>query len=242
MGYVHGFGEWIAAVLEHWHGWVSGSVIAFALEIGEKVWKFEVPRKLFIWILGLGLLWSVFAAWRDEHMNTEAVIEEKAHVSSQYNQCDKERAVQSALAQRYSADLASEQLQISNQQDTFNRCILAMGQTNLPTPTKIQVVRWSIPGEIAINGTKGRMWVLVALTNKTFSSTKGTMKCDGAFVPIEATLLTQGEALRADFRPINEQSAHVEFMYPPWSYRNPLVLAAYTELGHDIHSCAFTMD
>jgi hypothetical protein len=30
--------KWAVAVLEHWHGWVSGSILAFAFEISDRIW------------------------------------------------------------------------------------------------------------------------------------------------------------------------------------------------------------
>ncbi|MGD0568533.1 MAG: hypothetical protein ABSA78_09005 [Candidatus Sulfotelmatobacter sp.] len=63
--------EWVRSVIEQWHGWVSGGVLAFGLEIAEKIWDFKVTKKLFLVILGLGFFWSIFASWRDEHTKVQ---------------------------------------------------------------------------------------------------------------------------------------------------------------------------
>lgn len=60
-------GRWIAAVLKHWAGWVVGTGVSVILLIGQEFWEWQPSRWQFILILSLGLLWSMFAAWRDEH-------------------------------------------------------------------------------------------------------------------------------------------------------------------------------
>jgi len=59
--------DWVIAVLEHWHGWVSGSLLAFFFELGDKIWEWKPSKKLLFTFVLLGLLWSIFSAWRDEH-------------------------------------------------------------------------------------------------------------------------------------------------------------------------------
>ena len=58
---------WAVAVIEHWHGWVSGGVLAFGLEISDRIWEWKPSKALFIVILSCGLVWSFFSAWRDEY-------------------------------------------------------------------------------------------------------------------------------------------------------------------------------
>jgi hypothetical protein len=61
--------EWSVAVFEHWHGYVSGTIIAFAFEWGEKLklWEWKPPKKLLVAILSMGFVASIFSAWREEH-------------------------------------------------------------------------------------------------------------------------------------------------------------------------------
>ncbi len=54
------------AVLENWHGYVSGGILAFGLEISDRLWDWKPSKKLFIGILATGLAWSIFSAWREE--------------------------------------------------------------------------------------------------------------------------------------------------------------------------------
>lgn len=61
--------EWGVAVFEHWHGYVSGTILAFAFEWGEKLklWEWKPPKKWLIAILIAGFLASIYAAWHEEH-------------------------------------------------------------------------------------------------------------------------------------------------------------------------------
>jgi hypothetical protein len=64
---VSDFWMWVLAVIEHWHGYVSGGVLAFGLELLERFREWKPSKKVFATILALGFLASIFAAWKDEH-------------------------------------------------------------------------------------------------------------------------------------------------------------------------------
>jgi hypothetical protein len=78
---VSDFWTWIVAVIEHWHGWVSGSFIAFVLELGDRFWDWKPSRKLFALILVIGFLISIFSAWREEHRKYVEKAEELEKLS-----------------------------------------------------------------------------------------------------------------------------------------------------------------
>jgi hypothetical protein len=190
-----------------------------------------------------------YRAWVFEHNNAQTAMygmdgmDGKAEAWPKYNTCDKERAVKSVLTDTYSSQIAQQRTQLDSEQDTFNRCILAMGQKNTPEPLKIEVMRWKIPETYTYaNVGKIQFWTLVVVTNKVFSATRGTLECDSPFSAITSTLLTHGNALRADYERINPHAIHIEFLYPPWSSQNPLVFAAYAPEGKDINSCSFKLD
>src|SRR5438132_1171740 len=61
------FGHWSIAVFKHWYGWVGGTLISIVLLLGQELRNWQPSRWQFVVILGLGLFWSMFAAWRDEH-------------------------------------------------------------------------------------------------------------------------------------------------------------------------------
>lgn len=60
--------DFIVAVLEQLHGWISGGLLALSVELLDRIWDWKIPRKpwIAIFIVG-GLIVSVFAAWREEH-------------------------------------------------------------------------------------------------------------------------------------------------------------------------------
>src|SRR5882762_4898853 len=72
-----------------------------------------------------------YRAWVFEHRNAEAAMYGpggKSEVWGAYNTCDREKAVKTVLADTYSSQIAQQRVQLDNEQGTFNRCILAMGQ------------------------------------------------------------------------------------------------------------------
>jgi hypothetical protein len=148
MEFLRGFPEWLLAVTEHWHGWVSGGVLAFGLEIGEKLWKWEISKRAFAIILGVGLLWSVFAAWRDEHHNTEVVIGEKAQAMSNLYVCGGDLKATRQKAEDLQSQVTSQQTTINAQQTatntqqlTLDSCVVSLGRTSIPERVKISTAR-----------------------------------------------------------------------------------------------------
>jgi hypothetical protein len=244
MEILHGLPEWFASLLEHWHGWLSGSILAFALELGEKIWDWKPPKKAFIWIVVCGLAWSCFATWRDEHHNSEVLMVEKANLWTQYGQCDKERAVKATLADSLAKTAANQQGLLNGQQGTFNQCVLSLAKESTPEPLDLEVMRWQV-GEtyhFANVPYEVEFFVLVATSNKPIMPTRGVLKCNAPFKVATSTLLTHSSALKADFEQLSANSAHVEFLYPPLSGKNPLVFFVYTPKGKGMDSCTFTRE
>jgi hypothetical protein len=77
-------GEFVLAVLEHLHGWISGGLLALAVELLDRLFDWKIPRKpwIAIFIVG-GLFVSVFGAWRDEH---EKVITQRPYIEIEFGQ------------------------------------------------------------------------------------------------------------------------------------------------------------
>lgn len=70
MEVLHAFSEWVIAVLEHWHGYVSGTVLAFGLELIKKFREWEPSKRVFAAIVAVGLILSMFATWHEEYEKT----------------------------------------------------------------------------------------------------------------------------------------------------------------------------
>ncbi len=71
--------EWAVAVIEHWHGWLSGGILAFSLEISDRLWEWKPNKRLFLVILVVGFFVSIFSAWRDQYRKTKELEAEVAN-------------------------------------------------------------------------------------------------------------------------------------------------------------------
>lgn len=61
---------WVIAVIEHWHGYVSGAAVGFFLEVFERLKGWKPNKKVFAVILICGFLVSIFDTWREEYNKT----------------------------------------------------------------------------------------------------------------------------------------------------------------------------
>jgi hypothetical protein len=76
--------EFIWAVLEQLHGWISGGILALTVEIAERVWNWKIRRKpwIAIFLVG-GLVVSVFGAWREQRQKVRSQL---AYMSIRVNE------------------------------------------------------------------------------------------------------------------------------------------------------------
>ena len=61
------FAKWVYAVARHWYGYAGGTFVAVLLLIVQQVMGRRFTFWYYVLILALGLFWSMFAAWSDEH-------------------------------------------------------------------------------------------------------------------------------------------------------------------------------
>jgi hypothetical protein len=66
--------DWAMAVIEHWHGYVTGSTLAFGLELIKKFRDWEPSKKVFAAVVVFGLVCSMFSAWQDEHNKVQQYL------------------------------------------------------------------------------------------------------------------------------------------------------------------------
>jgi hypothetical protein len=242
MEQLHGFPEWVVAVIEHWHGWVSGGVLAFGLEVGDKLWDWKIGKRTFAIILGVGLLWSVFAAWRDEHRNTEAVIEGKAEAWAKYNACDKERAVKASLVDTYSGELSYQHSRNDGQQLLFDKCLLYLGAKG-STVASVTVKKARTDLQFVENGGRWRLWVLTASTSKTLPSVSGVLSCDDPFRLVGLALAGEQWGIRAgDQGQTSNTEIRLHFTSPAWNSDVPLVAAIGVDNSTLLRDCRFRFD
>jgi hypothetical protein len=186
-----------------------------------------------------------YRAWVFEHRNAQTAMygkDGKSEAWAKYNECDKQRAVDDTLTKSCSSNLTYQQSRNDGQQDLFNRCMLALGLKAAPEPRKIDVYRWKFPATYTYpNQGQVQFWVLVAVADRA-TTAKGNLKCDAPFKALTSSLLTHGNAMRADYEQTDSKTLHVEFAYPPWSATNPLVFDVFTPAGQEINSCSFELD
>jgi hypothetical protein len=64
-------GQWLLAVMDHWELIVGSGVVAFVLDLIEKLFGWKMPRKHYAIFVGVGLVMAMFSAWNDEHKAVE---------------------------------------------------------------------------------------------------------------------------------------------------------------------------
>jgi hypothetical protein len=256
---MHNLGLFFYSLMGSWLVWAGGilRVIPFFESLVEPYLR-KIPRvsrfldargaslKRDLKIIALICLFvGCYRAWVFEHKNAEAAMYGpggKSEAWGAYNTCDKERAVKTVLADSFSSQISQQIGQINSQQDTFNRCILALGQKNVAEPLKFDVLTWKLNVLHSENGEQERLWAVIVIANKTVSPVRGTFSCDAEFKSLSSTLLSHGNSLRADYEQKTSKSVHVEYLYPPLSPQNPLVFSAYTPEGKEFSSCSFKSD
>jgi hypothetical protein len=170
----------IGNVLAHLVALMSG-IASFAIATYEAV-KSKPIRSRTFWVIGSVCLVIAFnQAWRDEHHNSQLLIDQKAEAWSKYNSCDKQLAVASSLNTTYYGQIADQRTRLDGQQDTFNRCILAIG-VKAQEPPRLTTF-WAITN-IKAQKPDGSMSALVAVvseTNRRFPSVDVDVKCNVPF-------------------------------------------------------------
>jgi len=188
-----------------------------------------------------------YRAWVFEHNNAETAMYGKGGKSEawdEYTKCDKERAVKTVLSDTYSGTLASQQTQLFQQQDTFNRCILALGQSVQPAALKVRFRRWVIPqiSQKDADGTLTKLWIMLAFPNKTVFPLKGTVACKTPIRLLETTIITDGSVLRSNSTALNDRTIKFDYMQPPWSQESPLAIAIMAKEDTPPDNCWLQLD
>lgn len=215
-------GLYLGSMFAHWMETFGGvALLLFALY--EKYRKKETPSRLF-WVAALILLGvASFQAWKDEHHNSEVLISEKSDLWTHYNQCDKERALKSQLADTYIGIAGKQQDQLSAQQETFNRCVMALGAASISPRLNIAVNYVPAPVN-ATPGVPSKAWILVAAPNRDMHPANFKISCQGNFTVLSerfsAAAITEGK--------IMPRSSDHEYSFnlssPVWRPFEPLIM------------------
>ena len=195
----HDLGLFIGEALANWVLLVTGSICLFLVGLYER-WKGDSLRqKHYLLILGLLALYSVFSAWRDEHANTQAVLTEKASLSSQVRECSSGSQVKTATIEGQNnfiralqEALAAIQGPQMQQQANIGTCVAALTKLNPVVHEAIYVVqvpfaRLNESMRVVGKQNPARTYVLeiFIVTNEMESRVDGRLKCDEPFTPMD---------------------------------------------------------
>jgi hypothetical protein len=175
------------------------------------------------------LAFACFQAWTDEHHNTEEAIngkDGKVEAWRKYNQCDKERFGRTLLADQLGNQVSAQQSQLGGQQDTFNRCMLALGVKNAPEPLKINTSVGLLQGmEAKENGHRALIAIVIAETNKTIIPTRALIECDTPFESYSASLANEDWVLASGNQQLSDKKSLLKIDSPAWRPGVPLIIA-----------------
>jgi hypothetical protein len=187
-----------------------------------------------------------YSMWRDQEAAVDEAVNGKdgrLEAWSKYHECDKERAVKSTLADSCTSNLAFQQSRNDGQQDLFNKCMLAMGLRSKPEPARVQMRYTSFDTPTKADGGKPiRLWLIVAVVDKSTSPFRGTLTCD------KTTRIFGGrpafaehvDALSIGPYPVGNDSWRVQYTDPStWTPDTPLI---FTALQVENPTCRFVLN
>ena len=205
--------DYISAVTAHWFWWIG---LVLTLEplfqrllpkrwqqwIGGKMSDVKLAPRWFALAGAALLVVAFFQAWRDEHRNAyEAMYgkDGKAEAWSKFNACDKDRAIAQQSMNILTGQLANNNGLLLGQQDTFNRCVLALGLRNSPERPKVDV-QWATMGEQrdTENAVVSQTVLFVGRTNRSLSEVRHQITCPFPF-KFRTFGLSQKETLTFEF-------------------------------------------
>ena len=238
MNYFHGFPDWVVAVFEHWHGWVSGGVLAFFLEVGDRLKKWEIKPRIFAVILGVGLFWSVFAAWRDEHHNTATVIDEKAKAVGDLGTCSGDLKTETEKSKLLERQNLQQQITTNSQQDSLNRCIVALGSAI--RPERLRTEAWYV-GTVVEKRNPQHLYMgtWVGMTNKIVTPIRLLVTCEGNVADVGGWVLGTGGMMSGGWGGrFSPKKYGMGITSPSWTPANPLLVTVYAD-QRDLGTCKF---
>ena len=238
-------------VMSHWQALVTGGVVTALVGAYQGLTTKQVKPKIYFYVfIIVAFVCSCFLSWHDEHNNTETVIAEKSHLVGLYSSCASDLATLHAALngkdelatslQRTLTNLQAPQLQ---QQATINSCVLNLSKMNPVLNTKIVVL--SLPVGSGYRQNKKITFSEILITINRSGDPKGILRCDNAFVPIEAPQIhtTMKNFTKSGFpaSPISDREYEIKVFNTggDWGPNNPIYFETESDIG-DPGSCVFT--
>lgn len=151
------------------------------------------------------------------------LIEQKAEVWGNYNQCDKERAVKAMLVDTYARQNTDQRRLLDSQQQTFNQCILTLGSANKPERQVTQAYPVGTIDQHISPPLRSADFVIV--TNRTITPVRLLVTCDGTIDHASAMVLGSAAFMIGGWG--GSQSSHkygVGISSPAWTPMGPLLV------------------
>jgi hypothetical protein len=190
------FSTFFGAVGSHLVTLFAGCVATVTLGIFQKyVFKRPLSVKEDVAVFLLFLFFACFQAWRDEHRNTQSVIDEKSTLASEVNSCSANLRVDRAYSKGLEVQngvarstIDKQNTSLVQQQGTINSCVVSLGKMNPILREKIDVIMIPI-GTIESKGhfvgpnalVKSYISELLIITNEPERKFHGDLKCDKNF-------------------------------------------------------------
>jgi hypothetical protein len=259
----HDLGLFLFAVFAHWQALLTGGIVIAAVGFYERK-KRELPWEAYVFIATMFGLYSVFAAWQDEHRNTNSVTTEKAAEVALKNTCLQDARVEHAYMDGLQGLNASQRQTIDKQQQAndaqqrdVSSCVVSLGKMNPVIRERISVVpvsigTYDIAGHIPISAQhapttiipKRFMTELFIITNEPERNFHGTLKCDDPFDFLDTPVVPTdaGATMRSGNPPVRINDGSYEIRYDAtsteWNPSHPAYMRVSSK-SQNLGKCSF---
>lgn len=248
------------AVLAHWQALVTGGLVTAGIAIYEKRKNENVSWKSYVLFISAFLLYSVFAAWQDEHRNTESVITDKSALSSQLGTCAADlKSARGTLKDKQSLADSLQQVFIASQQTATQQganmatCINSLTKLN---PQVHRETRAIVYQTTTINTRTHQMGVtpdpdviygsmVVITTNQLEQKASGMLSCGTDFQVVSMPVLTSlsGHGFVGGSTPVKISNREYFIAFPSapslWGPTTP-ILVTISSSKEQMRDCSFT--
>ncbi len=169
-----------------------------------------------------------YRAWVFEHRNAESAMygkDGKSEVWGKYNSCDKDRAVKSMLTDVYSGQIAEQRSRLDDEQAIFNKCILALGISNVPPPATIKL--YVTPTTVPIKKPSGEvstLSVLTIVTSKSIAPWRTTVSCENNFRVLHSEVAGITTFIGFETEAISDHQYRLGSVSPAWRADTPILM------------------
>ncbi len=200
-------------------------------------------------LIGLVCLFiGCYRAWVFEHRNAENAMygkDGKSEAWSRYNECDKESAVEAALVETYSSQLAGQQGTLDREQDTFNRCVMTFQEVSIPERQKVTIKQVHVLSIPDLQGKFLTLWMVLAFTNKTITPARGELICPNNFLFQSFEIAEDQKLPKLGFSRHQLSDTQVKFSLqsPTWKPDSPSLFSLATVgEGSSLGACSLSLD